>query len=175
MLVDFFSNVFDNPRPFGEIGLRESAYPMDRGFFEYHQISFHHASHWRLLLELFRHAGDVGFALANSVRLTTISQISCAARGFPSAFAARTIWASVVEPKSWPMRNGKSSTRFTFAAAPRSNRKSLLAASCPGIGFTINNGLPTARASEVVKPPGLVMISSAAAINSFMFEANPST
>ena len=73
------------------------------------------------------------------------------------------------------MRNGRSSTRLTLAAAPRSSRKSLLAASCPGIGFRMNSGLPSASASDEVSPPGLVRMRSATAINSCMLVAKPST
>lgn len=47
-----------------------------------------------------------------------------------------------------------------------SSRKSLLRLSCPGIGFTTTIAAPRAKASEVVRPPGLETTTSAAAMNS---------
>src|SRR5436853_3806507 len=98
-----------------------------------------------------------------------------AASGLPSTRATSAICASFLESSKLVILNGKSSMQFTFAAAPCSKRKSLFAASCPGMGLRINKGLPIASASEVVRPPGFVRIKSDAAISSCMFVAKPST
>ena len=95
--------------------------------------------------------------------------------GRPKRRAAAAISASWVEPSNRSSLPGRSSSRLTFAATPCSSRKSLFAASWPGIGLTMRRGRPSASASELVKPPGLVMTKSAAAIHSCMFVTKPST
>src|SRR4051812_11071356 len=77
-------------------------------------------------------------------RVSTSRHISVAAFGRPSFLAAAAISARRAEPRSLSRRKGKSSRRLAFMAAPFCNRKSLLAASWPGIGFKMNNGLPIA-------------------------------
>ena len=109
-----------------------------------------------------------------SIRRRTARQMSGAACGRPNALAARASSSNFFVPSNCSRRNGRSSTRFAFAAAPCSRRKSLFAASWPGMGFRMNNGLPIASASEVVSPPGLEIISSANAISSCMLRTNPS-
>src|SRR5262245_21583704 len=114
----------------------------------------------------FARAFHVSFPGAVPKRARTSRHTSSAAAGLPKARAAWAISASLDEPSNFCRRNGKSSTRLALAAAPCSSRKSLLAASWPGIGLRTKSGLPMASASELVKPPGLVTIKSATAISS---------
>ena len=77
-----------------------------------------------------------------SARCNTSLHTAAAECGRPRAFGALAMPASFPEPRSCSRRKGRSSKRLAFVAAPCSRRKTLLAASWPGMGFRMNRGRP---------------------------------